>query len=57
MRALQTNRDPIAILVGLQEFCDFGVVVGIVEDVGGREAVAISNLYQSLHDDLEKTGI
>jgi hypothetical protein len=53
MRALQANGYFATILVGLEEFSDFGVVVGIVEDIGRREAVLISNLHQPLHDDFE----
>lgn len=57
MGALQTNSNAATILVGLQEFSDFGVIVGVVEDISGWETVIISNLHQSLHDDLEKTPI
>ena len=38
MRVLQADLNALGIFVGLEEICDLVVVVGVVEDVCGREA-------------------
>lgn len=53
MRALEASGNAIGELISLKKLRDFGIVVGVVEDVGGREAIGLSYVLQSPHYDLE----
>ena len=57
MRVLEADLYVFGVFVGFEEVCDLVVVVGVVEDVGRREAQGITDLLQPLHKDLEKARI
>jgi hypothetical protein len=54
---LQADLDAIRVLECSEVLGNFAVVVGVVEDVGGRKSVQITDVAQSLHDDFKQTSI